>query len=129
MCHPYCLISPAKVLLIGFYPIQFYRIHDKKGVQNNPYVYILGEHMTELELAEYLTTLLGFTEEGGSSEQQEFDTENAATIVDEQLAPEITHDLFANKLLGLGMYGSSRHSLLAVDQASDGAKKPAVANA
>ena len=61
--------------------------------------------MTEMELAEYLTTLMGFNEEGGTSEQQEFDPSTAGQIIDENLPHEITADMFADKLLGLGMYG------------------------
>ena len=60
--------------------------------------------MTEYELAEYLTTLLGFNAEGGSSELQDFDTDKAGDLIDENLPYEITADLFANELLGFGMY-------------------------
>lgn len=63
-----------------------------------------GEHMSEIELAEYLTTLLGFNEEGGSSEQQEFDPTTAGDLIDDNLPHEITADMFANEILGLGMY-------------------------
>ncbi|ELU01761.1 hypothetical protein CAPTEDRAFT_143966 [Capitella teleta] len=65
-----------------------------------------GEHMTEYQLAEYLTTLLGFNAEGGSSELQDFDTEKAGQLIDENLPYEITADMFANELLGFGMYSS-----------------------
>ena len=61
--------------------------------------------MTEMELAEYLTTLLGFNPEGGSSEQQEFDPSTAGNIIDENLPHEISAEMFANQLLGLGMQG------------------------
>ena len=60
--------------------------------------------MTEYELAEYLTGLLGFNPEGGSSELQEFDASNAGNLIDQNLPPEIGSDMFANELLGFGMY-------------------------
>ena len=60
--------------------------------------------MTEYELAEYLTCLLGFNEEGGSSEQHEFDPSTTADIIDENLPHEVTADMFSNELLGFSMY-------------------------
>ena len=60
--------------------------------------------MTEYELAEYLTTLLGFNQEGGSSELQDFDTETAGDIVDEKLPQDVTADFFSDELLGFSMY-------------------------
>lgn len=60
--------------------------------------------MTELELAEYLTTLMGFNEEGGSSELATFDPVKAGDDIDEHLPEHITADIFANDLLGFGMY-------------------------
>ena len=60
--------------------------------------------MTELELAEYLTTLMGFNEEGGSSELAAFDALKAGDEIDEHLPEQITADVFANDLLGFGMY-------------------------
>ena len=60
--------------------------------------------MTEYELAEYLTTLLGYNAEGGSSELQDFDTSTAGDLIDENLPHEVTADMFANELLGFGMY-------------------------
>jgi hypothetical protein len=66
---------------------------------------ISGEHMTEYELAEHLSTLLGFNEEGGSSELQQFDTEQVGDLIDENLPQCIDMGMFANDLLGFGMYG------------------------
>lgn len=60
--------------------------------------------MTEYELAEYLTTLLGFNAEGGSSELQEFDVNTAGDIIDQNLPHHITGDMFANEVLGFSMY-------------------------
>lgn len=60
--------------------------------------------MTEYELAEYLMTLLGNNAEGGSSEQQEFDTSVAAEIIDENLPHIVTSDMFSRDLLGFSMY-------------------------
>ncbi len=68
--------------------------------------------MTEYELAEYLTTLLGYNPEGGSSEQQDFDPTMAGDIIDENLPHEMTAEMFSNDLLGFGMYSD----VLAIEQ-------------
>ena len=60
--------------------------------------------MTDYELAEYLTTLMGYNEEGGQSEMQEFDPEQAGDIIDQNLPHDITAEMFANDLLGFDMY-------------------------
>jgi hypothetical protein len=61
--------------------------------------------MTEYELAEYLTTLLGFNAEGGSSELQEFDVNTAGDVIDQNLPHHITGEMFTNEVLGFSMYG------------------------
>ena len=63
--------------------------------------------MTEYELAEYLTTLLGYNAEGGNCEQQEFDPSTAGDIIDENLPQEITANMFSNELLGFSMYNDT----------------------
>ena len=60
--------------------------------------------MTEYELAEDLTTLLGHNAEGGNCEQQEFDPSTAGDVIDENLPQEITANMFSNELLGFSMY-------------------------
>ena len=65
--------------------------------------------MSEYELAEYLTTLLGYNAEGGSCEQQEFDPTYAGDIIEENLAANIDADTFANDLLNFGMYADILH--------------------
>ena len=69
--------------------------------------------MTEYELAEYLTTLLGFNAEGGSSELQEFDTSIAGDVIDQNLPHHVTAEMFANEVLGFSMLQSpgSSHEL------------------
>ncbi|XP_069820104.1 cilia- and flagella-associated protein 251 [Dendropsophus ebraccatus] len=60
-----------------------------------------GEHMTEEELADYLSTLLGLNAEGGSSE---FDSSNAtgvAELLEQEIPEEITADTLAVDILGL----------------------------
>ncbi|KAK7499056.1 hypothetical protein BaRGS_00009603 [Batillaria attramentaria] len=64
-----------------------------------------GEHMTEYELAEYLTTLLGFNNEGGSSEQHEFDPSTAGDIIDQNLPLQIDANMFAREILGFSLSG------------------------
>ncbi|KAL5017193.1 hypothetical protein ScPMuIL_006782 [Solemya velum] len=63
-----------------------------------------GEHMTEYELAEYLTTLLGFNAEGGSSELQDFDASVVGDVIDKNLPHHITSEMFSNEVLGFSMY-------------------------
>ncbi|XP_074641054.1 cilia- and flagella-associated protein 251-like [Tubulanus polymorphus] len=76
-----------------------------------------GEHMTEYELAEYLTTLLGFNPEGGTSELQEFDASNAAETLDEFLPQDITAELFASEMLGLSLNAADVLDVIAEQQA------------
>ena len=63
-----------------------------------------GEHMTEYELAEYLTTLLGFSPDGGSSELHTLDTAMAADVIDANLPHNINAPLFAKEILGFQMF-------------------------
>ena len=58
--------------------------------------------MTEYELAEYLTTLLGYNPEGGSCEIEEFQPESAGDAIEAAMPGEFTADMFAADLLGLG---------------------------
>lgn len=60
--------------------------------------------MTEYELAEYLTTLLGFNVEGGSSEVQDFDASMVGDVIDKNLPHHITSEMFSNEVLGFSMY-------------------------
>ena len=60
--------------------------------------------MTEYELAEYLTTLLGYVNEGGSSELAEFDTDVAATAIERDLPRHLTADTFAQIVLGFNLH-------------------------
>ncbi|XP_071509123.1 cilia- and flagella-associated protein 251-like [Diadema antillarum] len=61
-----------------------------------------GEHMTEAEVAEYLTTLLGINPEGGSSELGGYDATGAQEVLEEALPEGITAEMFAMELLGFG---------------------------
>ncbi|ESO91649.1 hypothetical protein LOTGIDRAFT_191347 [Lottia gigantea] len=63
-----------------------------------------GEHMTENELAEYLCTLLGNNEEGGSSELHNIDPTVAGDLIDQNLPHHITADMFSQQILGFSMY-------------------------
>lgn len=60
--------------------------------------------MTEDELADYLVTLLGYNEEGGSSESGKLAPGVAGDIIEDNLPLEITAEMFANELLGFSMY-------------------------
>ncbi|XP_033628136.1 cilia- and flagella-associated protein 251-like isoform X2 [Asterias rubens] len=61
-----------------------------------------GEHMTEAAVAEYLTTLLGYNPEGGSSELGSFDPTGAGDILEDSLPELISADMFAGEVLGFG---------------------------
>ncbi|XP_022086386.1 cilia- and flagella-associated protein 251-like [Acanthaster planci] len=61
-----------------------------------------GEQMTEANVAEYMTTLLGFNPEGGSSELGTYDPTGAADLLEESLPELITADMFAGEVLGFG---------------------------
>eukprot|EP00795_Rhopilema_esculentum_P015460 gene15460-6711_t len=60
-----------------------------------------GEHLTEAELAEYMSTLLGLTEPSGSVESRSFDAKDASSLLQENLPEEVTAEIFATRLLGL----------------------------
>lgn len=60
----------------------------------------VGEHMTEGEMAEYMSTLLGIGELGGSAETGTYDASNAAELLREHLPENITADNFAAQVLG-----------------------------
>ena len=61
--------------------------------------------MTEAEVAEYLTTLLGVNPEGGSSELGGYDPAGAQDVLEEALPEDITAEMFAMELLGFGGAG------------------------
>ncbi|KAM8960745.1 cilia- and flagella-associated protein 251 [Pelodytes ibericus] len=60
-----------------------------------------GEHMTEDELAEDLSTLLGLNPEGGSSELSNYDSTGASVILEQEIPEQITMDMFSSEILGL----------------------------
>ncbi|XP_052652805.1 cilia- and flagella-associated protein 251 [Harpia harpyja] len=60
-----------------------------------------GEHMTEDELVQCLTTLLGRRPAGGGSELETYDPSGAAALTEEEIPAEITAEIFATDILGL----------------------------
>ncbi|NXP50877.1 CF251 protein, partial [Heliornis fulica] len=60
-----------------------------------------GEHMTEDELAQCLTSLLGKGPAGGGSEPDTYDPSGAAALTEEEIPEEITAEIFAADILGL----------------------------
>ncbi|XP_077164630.1 cilia- and flagella-associated protein 251 [Paroedura picta] len=60
-----------------------------------------GEHFTEEELAECLTTLLGMNPEGGSSEGGTYDPTGAEAFIEDEIPEEITAMHFVTEILGL----------------------------
>ena len=62
--------------------------------------------MTEGELAEYMSTLLGLGELGGSAETGTYDVSNATELLKEHLPENITADNFAEQVLGFVAEGT-----------------------
>ncbi|NWS32677.1 CF251 protein, partial [Polioptila caerulea] len=60
-----------------------------------------GEQMTEDELAECLTTLLGRRPRKGGSELDTCDPTGAAALTEEEIPAEITAEIFVSDILGL----------------------------
>nr|XP_056715073.1 cilia- and flagella-associated protein 251 [Euleptes europaea] len=60
-----------------------------------------GEHFTEEEMAECLTTLLGMNPEGGRSEVGTYDSTGAEAFIEEEIPEEITAMHFVAEILGL----------------------------
>ncbi|XP_063000378.1 cilia- and flagella-associated protein 251 [Elgaria multicarinata webbii] len=60
-----------------------------------------GEHFTEDELAEYLTTLLGLNPEGGQPEAGAYDPAGADAFIEKEIPEEITATLFTADILDL----------------------------
>ncbi|XP_075372514.1 cilia- and flagella-associated protein 251 [Mycteria americana] len=60
-----------------------------------------GEHMTEDELVQCLTTLLGKHPGRGGSEPDIYDPSGAAALTEEEIPEEITAEIFAADILGL----------------------------
>ena len=65
-----------------------------------------GEHMTEMELAEFVVTLLGHTEEGGSSERQQFDPQITAQVIEKDMPKKISANRFCQEMLGFPHFTS-----------------------
>ncbi|KAH9503911.1 Cilia- and flagella-associated protein 251 [Bulinus truncatus] len=80
---------------------------DKGGViERGDFLSLLtrkGEHMTEEELTEHLTTLLGFNKEGGSCEEEPFESEAAGAFIAETLPFDINAEILCNEILGFSM--------------------------
>ncbi|XP_035690518.1 cilia- and flagella-associated protein 251-like [Branchiostoma floridae] len=66
-----------------------------------------GEHMTEAELAEFLTTLVGMNPEGGSSELGPYDSEQGTNMLEDALPRDFTAVSFAADVLGFQLYAPS----------------------
>ncbi|XP_075690400.1 cilia- and flagella-associated protein 251 isoform X2 [Rhinoderma darwinii] len=64
-----------------------------------------GEHMTEEELADYLTTLLGLNPEGGNTEIGSSNSTGIAELLEQEIPEEISTDVLAADILGLPVHG------------------------
>lgn len=65
-----------------------------------------GEHLTEAELAEYMSTLLGLAEPSGSAETHSYNAKDAAKLLEQNMPEEITAQIFASEMLGLSQSAS-----------------------
>ncbi|XP_018118695.1 cilia- and flagella-associated protein 251 isoform X2 [Xenopus laevis] len=82
----------------AFQVLGFTSDNEKQAINRRNLLQLLqsrGEHLTEEEIAEYLSTLLGLNPEGGSSEI------GAADLLEQEIPEEITTDFFAADILGL----------------------------
>ncbi|XP_059569326.1 cilia- and flagella-associated protein 251 isoform X2 [Alligator mississippiensis] len=75
-----------------------------------------GEHMTEEELAECLSTLLGMNPEGGRSELGTCDPTGAAGLIEEEIPEEITAEIFTADILGLPIPEPEKNRLEKTDE-------------
>lgn len=60
--------------------------------------------MTEYELAEYLSILLGFSPDEGSVELSEQDATHLGDLIDQNLPQEIDANMFTQEILGFSTY-------------------------
>lgn len=67
-----------------------------------------GEHMTEGELSELLSTLLGIADLGGSAEVGVSQKENLITLLKTHLPERISADMFVGKVLGFATGSKER---------------------
>lgn len=56
--------------------------------------------MTDQEMAEHLSTLVGFNPEGGSCEHEDLEIEAIDEILEKSFPETITAEMFAEELLG-----------------------------
>lgn len=77
-----------------------------------------GEHMTEEELADYFSTLLGLNPEGGSSELGSSNVTGIAELLEQEIPEEITTEALAADILGLPVQDSDEEHLQIQEVAS-----------
>ncbi|KFP24469.1 WD repeat-containing protein 66, partial [Colius striatus] len=78
--------------------------HGDKVIDRGNFLLLLqsrGEHMTEDELAQCLTTLLGKCPRGGGSDPDTCHPSGAAALAEEEIPEEITAEIFVTHILGL----------------------------
>ncbi|XP_071849088.1 cilia- and flagella-associated protein 251-like isoform X2 [Apostichopus japonicus] len=75
-----------------------------------------GEHLTESELAEYITTLLGLNPEGGSSELGSYEDEGSAELIEEYLPGRLNAEHFSAEVLGFGLLSADGQEVTSRDE-------------
>lgn len=70
-------------------------------------LYFPGEHLTEAELAEYMSTLMGQGDLGGSAETGTFDASGASELLREHLSENFTAESFAAHVIGFSLEATS----------------------
>jgi hypothetical protein len=70
--------------------------------------FLTGEHMTEGELSELMSTLLGISDLGGSAEVGVSQKENLVTLMKTHLPERISVDMFVGKVLGFATESGER---------------------
>jgi hypothetical protein len=70
--------------------------------------FLAGEHMTEGELSELMSTLLGISDLGGSAEVGVSQKENLVTLMKTHLPERISVDMFVGKVLGFATESGER---------------------
>ncbi|NWW29512.1 CF251 protein, partial [Panurus biarmicus] len=102
--HRPALGLSMKTIKQAFQVLGYYNKKGDKVIDRGDFLSLLqcrGEQMTEDELAECLTTLLGRRPREGGAELDTCDPTGAAALTEEEIPAEITAEIFVADILGL----------------------------